>query len=246
MTMQRPAVEFALALGLAAAASPAAAQIAPANDAGVAMGHLHYVVRDVEANTAFWVALGGEAEQVGETVVVAFPDVLVLLDEGESAGNTEGSILNHMAFRVQSLETVAAAGLALMSHIGGASGPLFATIFLELGKAFAEASAPPAESFASGLERAARQIQRLGRAAPGDKTLLDALLPAAEAARNATESLDRAQAAAAEAARAGAEASAGMEARRGRARFIEGSGVGHPDPGAVSVALILESWRGER
>ena len=139
-----------------------------------------------------------------------------------------------------------AAGLALMSHIGGASGPLFATIFLELGKAFAEASAPPAESFASGLERAARQIQRLGRAAPGDKTLLDALLPAAEAARNATESLDRAQAAAAEAARAGAEASAGMEARRGRARFIEGSGVGHPDPGAVSVALILESWRGER
>lgn len=139
-----------------------------------------------------------------------------------------------------------AAGLALMSHIGGASGPLFATIFLELGKAFAEASTPPAESFASGLERAARQIQRLGRAAPGDKTLLDALLPAAEAARNATESLDRAQAAAAEAARAGAEASAGMEARRGRARFIEGSGVGHPDPGAVSVALILESWRGER
>ncbi|MDE0100112.1 MAG: dihydroxyacetone kinase subunit DhaL [Truepera sp.] len=139
-----------------------------------------------------------------------------------------------------------AAGLALMSHIGGASGPLFATIFLELGKAFAEASAPPAESFASGLERAARQIQRLGRAAPGDKTLLDALLPAAEAARNATESLDRAQAAAAEAARDGAEASAGMEARRGRARFIEGSGVGHPDPGAVSVALILESWRGER
>ena len=139
-----------------------------------------------------------------------------------------------------------AAGLALMSHIGGASGPLFATIFLELGKAFAEASAPPAESFTSGLERAARQIQRLGRAAPGDKTLLDALLPAAEAARNASESLDRAQAAAAEAARAGAEASAGMEARRGRARFIEGSGVGHPDPGAVSVALILESWRGER
>ena len=121
MTMQRPAVAFALALGLAAAAPPAAAQIAPPNDAGVAMGHLHYVVRDVQANTAFWVALGGEAERVGETVVVTFPDVLVLLDEGESAGNTEGSILNHMAFRVQSLETVEAAGLELES-LGSFSG----------------------------------------------------------------------------------------------------------------------------
>ena len=68
------------------------------------------MVRDVEANTAFWVALGGEAEQVGDTVVVTFPDVLVLLDEGESSGGTEGSILNHMAFRVQSLADVAAAG----------------------------------------------------------------------------------------------------------------------------------------
>ncbi len=95
---------------LTAAAAPAAAQIASPNDAGVAMGHLHYVVRDVEANTAFWVALGGEADRVGDTVVVTFPDVLVMLDEGESSGGTEGSILNHMAFRVQSLATVAAAG----------------------------------------------------------------------------------------------------------------------------------------
>ena len=85
------------------------------------MGHLHYLVRDVEANAAFWEALGGEAERVGETVVVTFPDVLVLLDEGESSGGTEGSILNHMAFRVQSLETVAAAGLELES-LGSFSG----------------------------------------------------------------------------------------------------------------------------
>ena len=95
---------------LAAAVAPATAQIAPPNDAGVAMGHLHYVVRDVEANTAFWVALGGVADRVGDTVVVTFPDVLVMLDEGESSGGTEGSILNHMAFRVQSLSTVASAG----------------------------------------------------------------------------------------------------------------------------------------
>jgi catechol 2,3-dioxygenase-like lactoylglutathione lyase family enzyme len=112
--MQKLSRAFTLLVLLGGVAvSPAAAQIAAPNDAGVALGHLHYVVRDVEANTAFWVALGGEAARVAETVVVTFPDVLVLLDEGESSGGTEGSILNHAAFRVQSLETVAAAGLEL-------------------------------------------------------------------------------------------------------------------------------------
>ena len=121
MPRPRVAATLAVTLLLVSAAPPAVAQLAPPNDAGVAMGHLHYVVRDVEANTAFWVALGGEAERVGETVVITFPDVLVLLDEGESSGGTEGSILNHMAFRVQSLETVAAAGLELES-LGSFSG----------------------------------------------------------------------------------------------------------------------------
>ena len=101
------------------AVSPAFAQIAFPNDAGVAMGHLHYVVRDVEANTAFWVALGGEAERVGDTVVVTFPDVLVVLEEGESSGGTEGSILNHMAFRVRSLADVAAAGFGFEDRGSG-------------------------------------------------------------------------------------------------------------------------------
>ena len=101
----------ALAAGLVAwSAAPASGQIAAPNEAGVAMGHLHYHVRDVEANARFWVALGGERSAFGETTVITFPDVLVFLDEGEPSGGTEGSILNHMAFRVQSLETVAAAG----------------------------------------------------------------------------------------------------------------------------------------
>ena len=95
---------------LAGTAASASGQIAAANETGVAMGHLHYHVRDVEANARFWVALGGERGALGETTVITFPDVLVFLDEGEPSGGTEGSILNHMAFRVQSLEAVAAAG----------------------------------------------------------------------------------------------------------------------------------------
>lgn len=100
----------ALALVLLGSTGPVWAQLSPPNASGVAMGHLHYHVRDIEANERFWVALGGEATSLGATVVVKFPDVLVFLSEGESSGGTEGSVLNHMAFRVQSLDTIEAAG----------------------------------------------------------------------------------------------------------------------------------------
>jgi catechol 2,3-dioxygenase-like lactoylglutathione lyase family enzyme len=92
------------------AAAVAPAQLAPPNAAGVAMGHLHYYVRDVEANKRFWVALGGRPTQLGTTEVVSFPDVLVFLREAESSGGTEGSVVNHVAFRVQSVAALEAAG----------------------------------------------------------------------------------------------------------------------------------------
>ena len=104
-----------LALLVGGVARPAWAQLSPPNEAGVAMGHLHYVVSDVEANRQFWVRLGGEATTFGDTVVVKFPDVFVFLDAGQTSGGTEGSIVNHMAFRVQSLDTVAAAGFEFES-----------------------------------------------------------------------------------------------------------------------------------
>ena len=83
---------------------PVWAQLSPPNELGVSMGHLHYYVRDVDANTRFWVALGGTATSLDTTTVVKFPDVLVFLSAGESSGGTEGSVVNHMAFRVQSLD----------------------------------------------------------------------------------------------------------------------------------------------
>lgn len=89
----------------------AGAQLASPNKGGVSMGHLHYVVRDVDANKRFWVALGGTADTIDGTVVVKFPDVLVFLAKGESTGGTEGSIVNHVAFRVQTFSAVEAAGL---------------------------------------------------------------------------------------------------------------------------------------
>jgi catechol 2,3-dioxygenase-like lactoylglutathione lyase family enzyme len=75
------------------------------------MGHLHYIVRDVEANKKFWIALGGISTTFGTTEVVKFPDVLVLLSQGDSSGGTEGSVVNHVAFRVRSLAPLEAAGM---------------------------------------------------------------------------------------------------------------------------------------
>ena len=97
------------------------AQLATANDFGVTMGHLHYQVRDVEANKRFWVALGGEAVRIGEVQGVRFPDVLILLSQGDSVGGTEGSVVNHVAFRVQSLDMIEAAGFEL-DRMGDYSG----------------------------------------------------------------------------------------------------------------------------
>ena len=98
-------------LMLVSAPASAWAQLASPNKAGVSMGHLHYVVKDVEANKRFWIALGGTSIDQGGDVLVRFPDVLVTLTKGESTGGTEGSVVNHVAFRVQSFSTVEAAGL---------------------------------------------------------------------------------------------------------------------------------------
>lgn len=103
----------AVMLGLLGSVAPMSAQLAAPNEAGVAMGHLHYRVRDVEANARFWAALGGERRTVESTVVMRFSDVLVFLTPGDSTGGTEGSVLNHLAFRVPSLATVEAAGLVV-------------------------------------------------------------------------------------------------------------------------------------
>jgi catechol 2,3-dioxygenase-like lactoylglutathione lyase family enzyme len=111
--MSRSLLSTIAILGLALAGT-AAAQLSPANAAGVAMGHLHYVVRDVAANKAFWVALGGKPIALnGTTEGALFPDLVVLLRQGEPSGGTEGSVVNHVAFRVKSFAALERAGFAL-------------------------------------------------------------------------------------------------------------------------------------
>jgi catechol 2,3-dioxygenase-like lactoylglutathione lyase family enzyme len=108
-------IELIAAAAFATAAAPAAADdLSAPNAAGVAMGHLHYVVRDVAANKAFWVALGGRSVLFnGTTEGIVFPDVVVLLRQGEPVGGTEGSVVNHVAFRVKSVAAIERAGFAV-------------------------------------------------------------------------------------------------------------------------------------
>jgi len=78
----------------------ARAQLLPPNAAGVSMGHLHYFVRDMDANRKFWIALGATPVMLGTREVLRFSGVTVLLTKGEPSGNSEGSVVNHVGFRV--------------------------------------------------------------------------------------------------------------------------------------------------
>ena len=133
-------------------------------------------------------------------------------------------------------------GNTLLTEIGGAMGPLYGTFFMTMGSTCAGQSHINAEQFAHMLESALEEVQFLGEANAGDKTLLDALIPAVAAYKQAladgndfAESLG-AMAAAAE---AGKESTREMVAKLGRASRLGERSRGHLDAGATSCALIL-------
>lgn len=134
------------------------------------------------------------------------------------------------------------AGSDFLGATGGASGNLFSALFRELGAHCGQRLDTAA--FHSGLAAATGRIMRLGKAELGDKTMVDALVPAGAAFGDSdddTESLGSVLAAAASAAEQGALGTTDMKARRGRARYVEDGGRGHTDPGATSVALMLRT-----
>jgi dihydroxyacetone kinase-like protein len=140
-------------------------------------------------------------------------------------------------------------GRTLISTVGGASGPLYGTGFLRAATALTGLAAEPgigpaseADAFVVALEAAATGIGALGKSTTGEKTMLDALVPAAVAARSSLDRGDDAAtviAAARDAAAAGAEATIPMLATKGRASYLGERSIGPPDPGATSAALLL-------
>jgi dihydroxyacetone kinase-like protein len=134
------------------------------------------------------------------------------------------------------------AGKTLVSTVGGASGPLWGSALRRAGRALGDSESFDGQRLALALDAAIEGIVELGAAAPGDKTMIDALVPAAQALHDALDagtSLDAALKAAAGAARDGAAATAPMQARKGRASYLGERSIGHADPGATSAAIIL-------
>jgi dihydroxyacetone kinase-like protein len=150
-----------------------------------------------------------------------------------------------------SADLVKLVGRTLISTVGGASGPLYGTGFLRASAALAALPAEPPPSgalaFVTALEAAATGIGTLGKATTGEKTMLDALVPAATAARAALDSgaaVGDVVAAARDAAEAGATATIPMLATKGRASYLGERSIGHQDPGATSAALLLDVLAG--
>lgn len=135
-------------------------------------------------------------------------------------------------------------GHTLVSSVGGASGPLYGTAFIEAGFFLAGLDRLDLGALADGFEVGTRALARRGRCAVGDKTILDALAPAARALRVAAHSGDPLTVAlrdAAFAARAGMRATIPLVARRGLALRLGERSRGHQDPGATSCFLLVRA-----
>ncbi|MFD5074904.1 dihydroxyacetone kinase subunit DhaL [Streptomyces sp. NPDC058371] len=124
------------------------------------------------------------------------------------------------------------AGRQLISTVGGASGPLYGTLLRRTGKALGDAAEVSEEQFTDALRTGVDAVMALGGAAPGDKTMIDALVPAVDAL---AFSFARAKTAA----EAGAEATTPLQARKGRASYLGERSIGHQDPGATSASLLV-------
>lgn len=163
----------------------------------------------------------------GENLDRGFRAVLKKLEAAEPA--TVGDVLKLVA-------------TTLMSTVGGAAGPLYGTAFLRAAKT-ADGATVDASGVADLLAAGLEGIVARGKAEVGEKTMVDAWAPAAEAARRAADSgstAAQALRAAAGAARTGAESTDPLVARKGRASYLGERAIGHRDPGAESSAMLLE------
>jgi len=136
---------------------------------------------------------------------------------------------------------VSAVGKALLMSIGGASGAIFGSLFMGASKALKDRTALDATCLADMLESGLRAVQERGKAAVGDKTIVDALKPAADRAREVqAKPLDEALAEVIAAANSGLESTRNLQARFGKARPLGERALGHVDPGALSFTLMLQ------
>ena len=144
-------------------------------------------------------------------------------------------------------------GMTLVSTVGGAGGPLYGTFFMQLGTATSGKMEMTLADWSAALQAGVDGVVMRGKANPGDKTMVDALLPAAAALKVAAANgaaLPSALRMAEQAGREGMVATIPLVARKGRASYLGERSAGHQDPGATSSYLLLrtaaETWADSR
>jgi dihydroxyacetone kinase-like protein len=135
------------------------------------------------------------------------------------------------------LKTVA---MALISNVGGAAGPLYGTLFLQMGTALAGNDEIDLQGYAAAWRKGAEGLQARGKAQLGDKTMVDSLLPAVEALEQASD-LDAGLREATAAAERGMRDTIPLVARKGRASYLGERSSDHQDPGATSTYYLFKS-----
>lgn len=135
-------------------------------------------------------------------------------------------------------------GMTLLSTVGGASGPLYGTAYMEAGKILAGKTELDAKDFGAALDAAIAGIQKRGKAVQGEKTMLDAIIPARDTYNekiNSGANLIEALEAAIKSAHDGIEYTKTIIATKGRASYLGERSIGHQDPGATSITITLEA-----
>lgn len=194
------------------------------------------------------------ALEAASDVVVAHRDELVELDRAIGDGDHGENLKRGFQTFVVAMEraTPANPGAAikllattLISTVGGAAGPLYGTACLRAATSLGDAAELTPDNTVAALRAALGGVVARGKAEVGDKTMVDALHPAVDAAEAALETgadIAGVLAAAAEAAEKGAESTVPMVARKGRASYLGDRSAGHLDPGARSTSLLLRAF----
>lgn len=141
-------------------------------------------------------------------------------------------------------ELLKSVGMTLVSSVGGASGPLYGTLFLRMGMTAGAVTELDAAGLAAALRAGLDGIVARGKAEAGDKTMFDAMSPAVDAFDAAIAGgadLTAATRSAADAAESGRDATVPLVARKGRASYLGERSAGHLDPGAASTALLFDT-----
>jgi len=163
--------------------------------------------------------LSGDGD-FGENLRSGLTQVLGRLDPASGSGGA--------GFRI--------AAEVFLDNVGGTSGPLFGLLFQSVGAAWKDGDLAVG-TLSEGISAGLGAIQRVGEASLGDRTLVDALAPAVDALSAGRSFVDAARAAI-----EGARATAGLRGRMGRASYIGERVIGHADPGAVGIALLLSAF----